>query len=385
MMLIRSLCVACCLLSGLAYAAKGDRFPDEHKVFSSPESGVEVVQLTSDPAQDTHLYFTNNGFVPKDNGLLFASTRGGKWNLFYMNLASYEFVQLTDGRKIAGANAVVSPSRMEAFYRDGNQIRAVHLQTLADRLVTETPQGFGVSALSITADGQTLAFGLSEDIPLSTKTDKIYSEFDERFDKKPLSMLFTGKADGTGWHTVARQQKWISHTLVNPQNANEILYCHEGRWEKVEQRLWLVNSDDSNNRKLRPEETPELRIGHEFWFDDGIRVGYQSSLPGKEKKIGIANVRTGEFREYPLAYSDGHVYATQDEKRVVGDGSEKDPYLNLYELKDGKYTAQRLFRHGSSFAKQYWHPHPRFTPDEKSVLFTSNREGNGDMYLIRLP
>ncbi len=88
MMLIRSLCVACCLLSGLAYAAKGDRFPDEHKVFSSPESGVEVVQLTSDPAQDTHLYFTNNGFVPKDNGLLFASTRGGKWNLFYMNLAS---------------------------------------------------------------------------------------------------------------------------------------------------------------------------------------------------------------------------------------------------------------------------------------------------------
>ena len=27
---------------------------------------------------------------------------------------------------------------------------------------------------------------------------------------------------------------------------------HEGRWSQVEQRLWLVNSDGSNNRKPSP-------------------------------------------------------------------------------------------------------------------------------------
>lgn len=99
--------------------------------------------------------------------------------------------------------------------------------------------------------------------------------------------------------------------------------------------------------------------------------------------IGVADARDGTFREYPTPFSDTHTQASHHGNLFIGDGSDKEPFLNLYELKAGKLTGQHIFRHGSSFSQQYWHPHPAFSPDDKFVLFTSNRAGNGDVYLIR--
>lgn len=374
-------------VGGLAAAAtlKGKIYPAENKIFAAPESGLEVNQLTSDPADDSGLYFTSRSFVPDDNGLVFTSRRTGSWNLFYLNLKTFEFVQLTDSKRISGTGAEVCAATREVFYRDGPTIKAVHLKTLTERTITTVPEGYGVgAAVSVMASGQALAFSISENIKLTTRTDVIYSDMDEHFAKRPWSAVLTGRADGTGWHEVARQKKWISHTMISPTNANVILYCHEGRWDQVEQRMWLVNGDDTNNRPLRPEETPEVRIGHEYWFDDGIHVGYQAQYPKGQKMIGVADTRDGSFREYPAPFSDGHTQASHHGNLFVGDGSDKDPFLNLYELKDGKLTGRHIFRHGSSFSQQSWHPHPAFSPDDTYVLFTSNRAGNGDVYLIKI-
>ena len=375
--------VACCCVS-LAWAAKGEHFAAEHKTFIAPESGQEVVQLTTDSADDSHLYFTSNGFLPGRNTLVFASKRSGAWNLYLMDLASFEFTQLTDSRRISAQGAVVS--EREVFYVDGREVRATDFNTLESRKVVDLPAGYGVgSALSITHDGKTLAFSIVENIKLETKTGVLYSDMDEKFEKRPWSAVMVGNADGTGWHEVARQKKWISHVLISPSDPNLILYCHEGRWDKVEQRLWLVHANDTGKRMLRPEEAPELRIGHEFWFDDGVRVGYQSSWPNQAKRIGVANALTGQFDEAILEYSDGHLHAAQDLRFVIGDGSQKEPFLNLYRRQaNGRYVGERLWRHGGSFAQQYWHPHPRISPDESSVVFTSNTGGDGNVYLIRL-
>ena len=54
-------------------------------------------------------------------------------------------------------------------------------------------------------------------------------------------------------------------------------------------------------------------------------------------------------------------------------------------LDEGKISGKYIFRHGSSFSQQHWHPHPSFSPDDAYVLFTSCRAGNGDVYLIKLP
>ncbi len=363
---------------------KGKVYADEHKTFTAPESGLAVIQLTSDPAEDAHLYFTGDGFVPADHGLVFTSKRTGNWNLFYLNLETYQFTQLTDGKKISGTGAVVSPVTMEAYYRDGPLIKAVHLKTLAERTLNTVPVGYTTSSLSVTVDGKTLAYSIQENIPVTTKTDKIYSDMAERFQKRPSCAVVTGRTDGTGWHEVIRQKKLFSHTLINPLNEAIILYCHEGPWDDVEQRLWLVDSAGRDNHLLRREEKPAVQIGHEYWFRDGIHVGYQVKVQGEPKSIGIADVLDGSYLEYPTPYTDGHTQANSTGTGFVGDGSETEPFINLYHLADGKLTGRHLWKHEGSFAQQHWHPHPRFSPDDKYVLFTSNRGGNGNVYLIKL-
>ncbi len=372
--------------AGDTNSLKGKVYPDEHKVIIAEESGYEVLQLTTNSADDSGLYFTSRSFVPDENGLVFTSRRTGAWNLFYMNLKTFTFVQLTDSKKISGTGAEVSPATHEVFYSEGRMIKAVHLKTLAERVVTTVPEGYSLgSALSVTASGKALAFSITTNLVLTTKTKVIYSDMDEHFAKRPWSAVLTGNADGSGWHEIARQEKWLSHTLISPQNPKLILYCHEGRWNQVEQRLWLVNADGSNIHPLRVEEKPEISIGHEFWFEDGIHVGYQVSYPKGPKMIGVADTRDGSVHEYQAPYTDGHVQASHHGNLFVGDGSDKDPYLNLYQLADGKLTGRHIFKHGSSFSQQYWHPHPAFSPDDAYVLFTSCRAGNGDVYLIKLP
>lgn len=383
--LIVALSVALPLGAWAGTTLKGKVYPAENKTFLAPESGCEVIQLTTNEADDSGLYFTSRSFVPEDNRLVFTSRRTGSWNLFYMNLKTFEFVQLTDSRKISGTGADVCAATHEVFYRDGQTIKAVHVKTLAERIITTVPDGYNVgAAVSVTASGQALAFSISESLTLTSKTSVIYSDMNEHFAKRPWSAVLTGRADGTGWHQVARQKKWISHTLICPTDPNLILYCHEGRWDQVEQRMWLVNADDRNNRPLRPEEKPEIKVGHEFWFGDGIHVGYQASYPKAAKTIGIADTRDGSFCEYPAPFSDGHVQASHQGNLFVGDGSDKEPFLNLYKLETGKLTGRHLFRHGSSFSQQHWHPHPAFSPDDALVVFTSSRAGNGDVYLIKI-
>lgn len=373
-------------ISSPAASLKGKVYPAENKTLQAKESGYEVLQLTSSPAEDSGLYFTSQSFVPADNGLVFTSKRTGSWNLFYMNLKSFEFIQLTDAKNISGTGAEVCAARREVFYREGKVVKAVHLKTLVERTVATIPENYSIgSALSVTADGSALALSITSNIVLTTKTKIIYSDMEEHFTKRPWSAVLTGGADGTGWHEIARQQKWLSHTLISPTNPNLILYCHEGRWNQVEQRLWLVNADGRHNRPLRVEEKPEISIGHEFWFEDGIHVGYQIRYPKGPAKMGVADTRDGSFTEYEMPFSDGHVQASHHGNLFIGDGSNKEPFLSLYQLTDGKITGRHIFRHDSSFSEQYWHPHPAFSPDDKYVVFTSCRAGNGDVYLIRIP
>ena len=118
-LLALSLCLGLYAVTADAATLKGKVYPVEHKVLKAEESGFEVLQLTTNPADDSGLYFTSQSFVPDDNGLVFTSKRTGTWNLFYMNLKTFTFVQLTDSKKISGTGADVCAATHEVFYRDG--------------------------------------------------------------------------------------------------------------------------------------------------------------------------------------------------------------------------------------------------------------------------
>ncbi|WP_227650745.1 oligogalacturonate lyase family protein, partial [Klebsiella pneumoniae] len=86
-----------------------------------------------------------------------------------------------------------------------------------------------------------------------------------------------------------------------------------------------------------------------------------------------------------------------DGSLLVGDGSgtpvdvkdthgytiDNDP--NLYAFDVPKKSYFRIARHDTSWAtvansRQVTHPHPSFTPDEKAVLFSSDKDGQPALY-----
>jgi oligogalacturonide lyase len=82
---------------------------------------------------------------------------------------------------------------------------------------------------------------------------------------------------------------------------------------------------------------------------------------------------------------------------VVGDGSpiyalpkmintcETWPYILLYPWNaDGYGTPRILAEHGSTFNGNPAHCHPRFTPDGKHVLYTSDTSGYANVYMVEV-
>ncbi|MDQ7990729.1 MAG: oligogalacturonate lyase family protein [Candidatus Dactylopiibacterium sp.] len=381
----RFLCATLLIAPALALATKGERFAAESRIVAD-EDGYTVTQLTTHPADDAVLYFTNAAVSPADEMLVFTSRRTGYWNLYGLDLRSHGIVQLTDSKRLSGTGAVVAPVSREVFYKDGRQIKALSLQTLEERVVTDLLPGFIVSAaVTASPDGKVVAVSQVEDIPVSTRTDVIYSDMDERFEKRPFSQIYTGNGDGSDWHTVAGQKKWISHVLLSPTAPHTLLYCHEGHWARVEQRMWLIGRDDRGNRLLREEETPALSIGHEYFFPDGVHVGYHGNYapPDRRPFIGVADIRDGSYREYPTPTGNTHTQANAAGTLFVGDGNARAPSINVYALREGRLETRLQYRHDGSWAKQDWHPHPSFLPDG-GIVFTSNRGGDGNVYLLRM-
>ncbi|MDB5894493.1 MAG: oligogalacturonate lyase, partial [Rhodoferax sp.] len=180
-----------------------------------------------------------------------------------------------------------------------------------------------------------------------------------------------------------------------------VAFCHEGNHDLVDARMWFVDEDGGNVRCAKAHLEGES-CTHEFWVPDGSAMVYVSYQKGQaERWICSLDPVTLENRRLTLMPPCSHLMSNSDGSLLVGDGSdtpvdvadtgshqiENDPYLHLFDLKAG--TTRRIARHDSSWKvykgnRQVTHPHPSFTPDERRVLFTSDREGEPALYLADL-
>jgi oligogalacturonide lyase len=83
-----------------------------------------------------------------------------------------------------------------------------------------------------------------------------------------------------------------------------------------------------------------------------------------------------------------------DEKLIVGDGTpasvfssggQARPYIQLFKWDGEQYVGPKILAyHRSTFNNQHAHCHPRFTPDGKAVLSTSDLTAYSNMYLVEV-
>lgn len=375
--------------------AKGDTFPSESRIFNDPVTGVDITQLTDHKAHSHHLYFTNPGWYDDGRRLLFGSDRGNGTNLYGMDLATKEFTQLTD---IPDASVVesnlfqstsVNPTRAEAYFWHGRDLIALDLTTLEERVLHTTPAGFMAGGQSnVSADGAYVFTGYNEDLGDRIRMDlgNGYVGFHEYWEAKPLSKVIRISTTDGSSDVVHEERSWVGHINTSPTRPDLLTFCHEGPWQKVDHRIWLLDLASGSVVKVRPTQ-PGERVGHEYWFTDGEHIGYHGWSTTDRGSAFHGAVRfdgTGQT-EFPLGQESMH-YHSVDLNLVVGDGMKQNPQLMVWRRRGDGFEGPRLLhRHRGSFHTQGVHVHPTVSPDGRQILFTADPRGYGNLHLVDIP
>ncbi|WP_042462371.1 oligogalacturonate lyase family protein [Neobacillus dielmonensis] len=380
---------------------KGTTWPSEQSEFRDSITDIKITQLTDHKAHDYHVYFTNNGWYDNGSRLLICSDRGNSTNLYSIELSTGELTQLTDlDPKLSNGlqGTFLNPLKHEAYFTYDNKIIAINLDTYEEHTIYHLPKGYHFSNLSCTADGKYLCFGLSEDLSQSIKTNLSggYVGFEETEAARPHCMINLLNLETGETRIIHEEKRWIGHVNASPTQPHLITFCHEGPWEKVDHRIWVMNIQSGEVWKLR-EGTNNQYAGHEYWHADGLTIGYHGfteSLDRKDGKfLGFATFNNSDSLEFEFPYQNMHIHSN-DSTFIVGDGQQSSAYhgeryqdcIFLWKKNDQGMEGPRILcKHRGSFHVQQIHVHPRFSPDGTQILFTSDMNGYGNVYLAEVP
>jgi len=364
------------------------------KVFRDEDTGVEAIRLSDNVGDTIHPYFTRNSIDKKCEFLLCTSNRTGWWQLYLLNLKDATMTQLTDDANVRGG--CLSYDGQRAYYWDGKTLKSVDIESFEGEILYIAPEGFSPVDLSISLDGRYLAFGYCEMINLSTVKGRAYSGMLEHFYRRPRSMVLRLDLAKREVLPLWGECEWISHININPINPDEVLFCHEGPWHLV-QRMWIVKALTHEVYPLLPTKRYVERAGHEFFTLKGRVVAQfaKRATPASSEWTSydvFLNTDGSGIKMFKYPYiPPAHIKSRDDEKVSVGDRAYPDPsfkegdmFIGLIIYEDEEAVVKPLCRHGTSWLNQLCHPHPIFTPDYRSVVFTSDREGKCNIYLAHI-
>lgn len=398
-----------------------------------PLTGHKVVRISRE-AGSASLYFHQNSYTPQGDKMVI-SVPGG---ISVVDLKSWEVTPLVRGK---GMILLFTGRKTRTAYyqtRAGEgapwTIHAVDIDSGGMRKIAEIKEGF---IGSINAD-ETLLLGqwAATDKPLqpgAKPTDNAkfgqaqyaanwpdgrpmtYAEakevrLNERLEAKIPMEIFTIDVKTGARKVVTASTDWLNHIQFSPTDPQQIMYCHEGPWHKVD-RIWTIRADGSG-KKLVHQRTMNMEIaGHEFFSPDGKTIWYDLQTPrGEVFWLAGYDLATGKRRWYNVERNEWsvHYYQSPDGKLFSGDGGDSEmvahapdgKYLYLFTPKDipdvaGIHApgAENLIAPGTleseklvDMRKQDYRlePNMTFTPDGKWIVFRANFEGANHVYAVEV-
>lgn len=382
--------------------AKGMRVKLVYEVSQDPDTGVEVTRLTPPEVTCHRNYFYQKCFTNDGNKLLFAGEFDGNWNYYLLDISAAEAVQLTEGTGDNTFGGFLSPDDKSLYYvKNERTLLEVNLETLVEREVYNVPAdwvGYGTWVANSDCT-KLVGIEISKDDWVPLNDWKIFHDF---FHKGPNCRLLRVDLQNGESAVIHQEKNWLGHPIYRPFDDNTVAFCHEGPHDLVDARMWMVNEDGSNVRKVKEHAEGES-CTHEFWVPNGSSLMYVSYLKGQQgRTIYSYNPDNGENTEVMQMPACSHLMSNFDGTLLVGDGSgtpvdvkdtsgytiDNDPYLYAFDIAKKAYF--RVARHDTSWAtfansRQVTHPHPSFTPDDSAILFSSDKDGKPALYIAKMP
>jgi oligogalacturonide lyase len=359
----------------------GKVIPSEYKTWTDDTTGYEITQWTS-RGVNHHPYFTVESFIDNETVILF-SRRTGRDQLYKLTLTNGEMVQMTNAGNLKSIDHL--PAFKTIWYLDGKKLFSLNTSNLQSAEVFDfTRYPFTIQSISVTCDARWFVFSAEKKDSLSGKCGygpyAIYklNLADKSLDQITLDYGFN-----------------ISHVQANPVNPGLILYCWQ--WERFDEerlvghsplRSWWVNIDGTDGGPFKQEIGTQRT--HEAWTPDGKNITFISKYRNGPLRgthyIGIQSIDDKVHQLYKEQVSPGHQNMFRDNRHWITDlYNNEEPLLVLF--KRGKKTMKEthiLFRHGSTMEGQDSHPHPRFSPEGKYVLFSTDKTGTPQVYTVKI-
>lgn len=390
----------------------GQTWKSEIREFRDEKTGRTIRQLTA-MGNNVHLYFTENSFDARKNQIIFRSDRAtGEdrapdedpvYNLFRMDLATGEIVQLTD-ETVAVGGVTKTPDSAIVVYVAGNKIRKLDTESSESSTLYEEKGHFALGAPSISANRRYIAFCRNEQVDVPRGPN--YTGFKDHYYLVKDGRITLAYLDGSGSFDVFTDTHWLSHFQFCPVDPTLATFCHEGPWHLVTQRIWLL---DFVLHRAWPcyRQGEQDSIGHEFWTQDGY-VFFDDRGPGHDGTItsdrtqavatdvavkqstmipfvGLADRRGNLVKRVDMPYYCNHYHANPDNTVLVGDDVDELVLIDIG-APGGRWGEQAELRvlcgHGTSWHTQSSHCHPTWSWDGGRILFASDRGGRVNLYLV---
>lgn len=368
---------------------KGDIVRNTFHSYTDPYTGRTVTRLTSPEEVNHHPYFYYKMVTNDNRYLIYASNRDGNRNLYRMDLRDGSALQLTEGTGVHDFScSLTSDDRQLIFCRDRRVMR-LDMADLSEECRYETPVGWQPNANpGLSSDDRYLVLvEMNERDVVPSRGD--WSTFEPQWAKKPHCRIVYVDLERKSSHIVHEEPHcWLGHPQLRPGDSSTVLFCHEGPWNRIDARLWLVQSDGSGLRCAKPQTHDEL-ITHEYWLADGTKFAfvYRNHDHGMQESIRFMDPETLTEEHWMDCSKYCHFISNRENTRIVGDGQLKEQHF-IYLVDVNNRTEERLCSHGTTWASygntQDAHPHPSFSPDSSFVIFTSDREGTPCIYRVEL-
>lgn len=367
---------------------KNTHYASEHSVERDPATGVVVHRLTAAPCINHATYFLQSSITPDGGALLFTSYRTGSPQLFSVEpFPDGPIRQWTCGEPIHPFSPAIHPGGEVVFFVRGGAIFQIRRDTLEEAAIVcfEGAQ-FGEVSLSPCAGWLTAAAR-----------------------RGAQNGIVAGRVDGSEWRfipvprTVIHPQfhplepEWIEfaadpaprmHRVRRDGTAMECLYQHSndefvvhetflGRTGDLVYTVWPHALWRLDWQSL--ERTLICRFN--AWHITPNRAGTLVLCDTNHPDLGIFLVETSSGRRFPVCQS-----------RASGRGSQW--RTSRYALAEDFAAARSTVPSGTLswmenavdtvYGPQWTHPHPSFSPDERMVVFTSDRSGHPQVYAAEI-
>jgi oligogalacturonide lyase len=374
---------------------KGKIIPLNFRTRQDSVTGHEVIRMTPPHIICHRNYFYQKCFTQDGSKLIFGGAFEGHWNYYLLDIAREQATQLTDGAGDNTFGGFLSHDDNALWYvKNNRELRRVCLDSFEEQIVYAVDDEWVAYGTWVANSDCTKLVGVEiNKRDWQPLTD--WSKFRAFYFTQPECRLINIDLRTGEQQVILQEKRWLGHPIYRPFDDSTVAFCHEGPRDAIDARMWLINPDGSQLRKVR-QHAPGESFTHEFWVPDGSALYYVAHKENDPQRyLCSADPLTLENRQLMAIPPCSHLMSNHDGSLIVGDGaphntgdiSLNDPFIWVFNIATG--TQHAVCQHNTSWKvldgdRQVTHPHPSFSPDNQWVLYTSDEEGMPALYLARV-